>query len=94
MFLGLGLPWLIASVYNRIKGQDYNTPRGALAFSVTVFMLCSSVCLCLLIVKKFTGGELGGRGFTRWGFASIMFFLWVVYLVVSGMQAAGDIKGW
>jgi hypothetical protein len=39
------------------------------------------------------GGELGGRGFNRRGFATIMVVLWVVYLVLSGMQAVGDIQG-
>lgn len=39
------------------------------------------------------GGELGGSGFTRTGFAVIMVGLWLLYLVLSGMQAVGDIEG-
>lgn len=93
VFLGLGLPWLVASLYYAARGEEYITPRGALAFSVTVFMCCSSVCLMMLVAKKFMGGELGGSGFTRTGFACIMVGLWLLYLVVSGMQAVGTIKG-
>lgn len=92
VFLGLGIPWLIAAVYSSLKGEVYNAPPGALSFSVTIFMCCSSVAFVILITKRILGGgELGGKGFMRTGFAAILAALWVVYLTLSGMQAVGHI---
>ena len=94
VFLGLGLPWLLQSLYWRAKGSPFNAPAGAVSFSVTVYMCCSLVCLCLLCYKRvYNGGELGGKGFSRTGIAAVLFALWVLYLALSGMQAMGRIEG-
>lgn len=94
MFLGLGLPWLISSSYYAAQGDIFFAPAGALSFSVTVYMGCSLVCLVLLYIKRKTcGGELGGRGFMRTGIAVCLVSLWMLYLVLSSLQAMGHIKG-
>lgn len=54
--------------------------------------ICAVVCLMLLMVKRFRGGELGGRGFWRTGIAVIFFFLWFFYIVMSGLQDTGKIE--
>ena len=89
-----GLPWLISSAYYLARGELYIAPAGSLSFSVTVYMCCSAVCLALLYIKRVKfGGELGGSGFMRTGVAAILTALWLLYLILSGMEATGKISG-
>lgn len=63
VFLGLGLPWAIASTYWSSKGpnQLYKVPAGAVAFSVFVFLVVAVICFLILIGRRVViGGELGG----------------------------------
>ena len=53
VFLGLGLPWLIGSIYNKAKnGGSYEVKTGPLGFSVTLFLMTSIVCFVLLVVRR------------------------------------------
>lgn len=93
IFLGLGLPWIIASHYAANNGKKYETPPGSLGFSVIVFMIVSVVCFIVLIVRRIVvGGELGGPPFSRYLSCSFLFVLWLIYIVLSTMQAYGIIK--
>ena len=66
VFLGLGLPWLIAVIYEGSTdyGEDerfYYVPAGALGFSVIVFVACATICIIFLLIRRVTvKGELGG----------------------------------
>lgn len=87
VYLGLGLPWAFATLYT---GTPYYVPADSLGFSVVVFVICATICLGTLIVRRFkVGGELGGsnqgRLFTCIGMSS----LWFVYVFFSIMQAYG-----
>ncbi|ETN77634.1 sodium/calcium exchanger 1 [Necator americanus] len=87
VFLGLGLPWLIASIYWASKGETFSVPAADLGFSVTVFMCCSVVFLAVLLLRRtsavFGQAELGGPFGPK--FASGVFFvlLWLVYVGMS-----------
>lgn len=60
VFLGLGLPWVIASTYQENRCTYFQTPPGDLAFSVTVFVICSLLGFLVLGLRRFVvGGELG-----------------------------------
>lgn len=67
----------------------------SLAFSVTVF--CTEACLVILVLllrrTKSIGGELGGPFVPKIVTSSILFFLWVIYLVMSTLEAYGVIEG-
>merc|ERR1719415_15185 len=39
VFLGLGLPWLIASIYAEINGEEYVVRKGTIATSVLIFSI-------------------------------------------------------
>lgn len=53
VFLGLGLPWCIATVYWQAEyGQDYHVPKGSLAFSVIMFLSCSMGCFFILFLRR------------------------------------------
>ena len=70
VFLGLGLPWVIAAIHsvstgniNQATGEvGYYVPKGSgLSFSVAVFCVEAIICIGgLMIRRKFVGGELGG----------------------------------
>ena len=74
VFLGLGLPWVIATIWEEGKvglpesefdnykaDGKYFVPSAPLGFSVFVFICCALVCLTILMIRrKLVGGELGG----------------------------------
>jgi len=101
VFLGLGLPWLIATIVNTASGfQSVNTAggkgdfpmiAGSLGFSVIIFSICAIVCIATLYVRRAVFGyELGGSAKTPTG----VFFigLWLVYVLISSMETKGHIE--
>ena len=61
VFLGLGLPWLLASLYHKFNDTKYVVPGGDLGFSVAVFTVCAFLFVILMVFRrKVFGGELGG----------------------------------
>ena len=106
VFLGVGLPWVISTVYwsvaganeewqRRYGGRGY--PEGAfvveakdLNSSVTLFMVCSFVCLATLgLRRKTVGGELGGPVVTKYATAALFVALWIAFVLISALQAYG-----
>ena len=76
VFLGLGLPWLLASIYKEAKGEPYVYPAGDLVFSVVLFLICAMIAVAIMIANRVVhGGELGGP--QRRVFACILAALWV-----------------
>ena len=62
VFLGLGLPWLISSLYHYVKGTPggYRVDAGDLTASVFYFLICASSIFGLIYFRRFNGyGELG-----------------------------------
>merc|ERR1711939_1106833 len=63
VFLGLGLPWVMASIYHAAEGTPggFHYPAGDLNFSVLVFFAFAVLCIGLLVFRRYVyGGELGG----------------------------------
>lgn len=88
VFLGLGLPWLIASTYQENAGKQYITPPGTLSYSVAVFMGCSVACFIILGVRRCViGGELGGPRSSAYASAVVLVCLWLLYVVLSIIKA-------
>ncbi len=58
VFLGLGLPWVIATIYWRGKpenedgNKNYKVPAGDLAFSVLIFLITSSCAVIILLIRR------------------------------------------
>jgi len=54
VFLGLGLPWAIATTYWYLEhdGKDYTVPAGDLVFSVFVFLIVAVLCFIVLIIRR------------------------------------------
>jgi len=100
VFLGLGLPWLIATVYEWATNPDgagYYVPAGSLGFSVVVFIICAVLCIISLLVRRWkVGGELGGSKNGRLVSAIFLVSLWLVYIIMSVLQAyeVGGAAAW
>lgn len=89
VFLGLGLPWVIATAYEKaVNDQNYYVPAGSLGFSVVVFCVCAVCCVIFLLIRRCkVGGELGGGKNGRLGSAIFLVCLWLLYIVMSILQA-------
>lgn len=67
VFLGLGLPWLMATYYDAAaypsteENIGYYVPAGALGFSVVIFTCLAITCIAFIVARRYiVGGELGG----------------------------------
>ena len=96
VFLGLGLPWVIAATYrNSLPEGDplrrYEVPSKGLSFSVFMFLIVAIVCFIILVARRvFIGGELGGPPVTKWISAVLCCSLWAIYIVMSIIDAYSD----
>jgi len=89
VFLGMGLPWMIATIYWKVNNDsDYAVPPGSMSFSVIMFLSCSMVCFLILLLRRCcVGGELGGEGCARPFSAAILFSLWLIYVVFVSLES-------
>ena len=89
VFLGMGLPWLIASIYWQSNYEmDYPVPPGSMSFSVIMFLSCSMICYLILVLRRIClGGELGGQGCARPFSAVILFSLWLIYVIFVSLES-------
>nr|AXS78251.1 sodium calcium exchanger 3 [Anisakis simplex] len=96
VFLGLGLPWLIAAIYWATKNQTFDVDAGSLGFSVAIFMITSVLCLALLIVRRYLAffgkGELGGPFVPKLLTSVFLVFLWLTYVLCNVLQAYDYVK--
>ncbi|CAF2384962.1 unnamed protein product [Rotaria sp. Silwood2] len=96
VFLGLGLPWLIAATYWESKNLPFTVKAGDLSFSVLVFSVCCVLSMSVLILRRYLGvfgkAELGGPAIPKYLCSIFFILLWIGYLTLSGLQAYGHIK--
>lgn len=95
VFLGIGVAWTIAAIYNAAIGQPFKVDPGTLAFSVTLFCIEAVVCIIVLMLRrnKAVGGELGGPKKWRIPTVCLFVFLWVFYIIFSAMVAYCYVPG-
>jgi solute carrier family 8 (sodium/calcium exchanger) len=107
VFLGLGLPWVIATFAHigfenesqAVKGcmisfDDGSYPylAGDIGFSVVLFCVCATLCITTLYVRRFcVGAELGGPEMSRNLTSAFFVLLWLIYVVMSALQVKGHI---
>eukprot|EP00897_Mesotaenium_endlicherianum_P001528 jgi/Mesen1/1402/ME000130S00487 len=88
VFLGVGLPWLVTAIHDRVAHNRHTVIREAMTYkySIICFLGVAAVCVGVLVARRrLAGGELGGN--RSWARAtSVCFtFLWLVYLLISGI---------
>ncbi|XP_055696023.1 sodium/calcium exchanger 1 isoform X3 [Lutzomyia longipalpis] len=95
VFLGIGVAWTIAALYHAAKGNVFEVEPGNLAFSVTIFCSEALIAICVLLMRrsKSIGGELGGPPTPKYITAAFFVGLWLLYLILSTLEAYGVIKG-
>uniref|UniRef100_A0A6Q2ZP99 Calx-beta domain-containing protein n=1 Tax=Esox lucius TaxID=8010 RepID=A0A6Q2ZP99_ESOLU len=96
VFLGIGVAWTIAAVFWRSKGQVFRVDPGSLAFSVTLFTVMACVCVMMLLYRRrasVAGGELGGPRTTKIVTSLAFVFMWLIYILLSSLEAYCHIPG-
>ncbi|XP_067216392.1 sodium/calcium exchanger Calx isoform X2 [Linepithema humile] len=95
VFLGIGVAWSIAAIYRACHSEPFLVEPGNLAFSVTIF--CSEACIVIVVLLvrriKSIGGELGGPFVPKVVTSAFLFSLWLLYLIMSTLEAYGVIQG-
>jgi len=92
VFLGLGLPWCMASFYHHANGNEFIYPAGDLVFSVLVFFVFAIGCILLLIFRRhYCGGELGGDKTTAHACSAGLGVSWLFYVILSSLKTKGHI---
>eukprot|EP00798_Chlamydomonas_sp_ICE-L_P000611 gene611-2040_t len=86
IFLGLGIPWVIATVYYRTKGEIYPVTSGSLGFSVIIFFAGAIVTLVILMWRRRVGGELGGTKSGQWVVFWMLIALWLMFLIIGVLK--------
>ncbi|XP_066988077.1 sodium/calcium exchanger Calx-like isoform X4 [Macrobrachium rosenbergii] len=93
VFLGLGLPWFIASVYHYAKGSKFKVEAGSLGFSVGLFSGLCIITIALLMARRmfsiFGKAELGGPPCPKICSGIFMIMLWLIYVLISAFQTTG-----
>ncbi|KAG1661500.1 hypothetical protein FOA52_010215 [Chlamydomonas sp. UWO 241] len=75
VFLGMGVPWVIATGYYAAKGEPYVTEAGSLGFSLLIFFILAVVGITGILWSIFAG------------FMS----LWLLFLLLTGLNDYGHI---
>ncbi|XP_018013270.1 sodium/calcium exchanger 3 isoform X2 [Hyalella azteca] len=93
VFLGLGLPWLIAAVYHSVNKTTFDVASGNLGFSVGLYTGLSVVCLGLIVLRRmlpyFGKAELGGPNVPKYLSGLFMISLWLIYVLLASLQTYG-----
>nr|AAY17397.1 cardiac-specific sodium-calcium exchanger 1 [Danio rerio] len=95
VFLGIGVAWSIAAIFHQSQGRQFRVDPGTLAFSVTLFTIFAFVCIAVLMYRRRPeiGGELGGPRHPKIIPTTLFFSLWLMYIILSSMEAYCIIKG-
>ncbi|XP_076870658.1 sodium/calcium exchanger 1a isoform X3 [Brachyhypopomus gauderio] len=95
VFLGIGVAWSIAAIFHQWNGDTFRVEPGTLAFSVTLFTIFAFVCIAVLMYRRRPeiGGELGGPRTAKLLTSGLFFSLWLIYIVLSSLEAYCIIPG-
>lgn len=76
--------------------KQFHVPAGTLSFSVIVYSICAIAALSLLVIRRylpvFGRAELGGPTGPKIFSGVIFIALWVIYVILSALQAKGIIS--
>ncbi|KAJ1276659.1 hypothetical protein BS78_05G231500 [Paspalum vaginatum] len=94
IYVGIGVPWLIETMYNFFVYQEplYIDNAAGLSFSLLVFFATSFGCITVLVLRRIVlGAELGGPRLWAWLTSVYFMVLWVVFVVFSSLRVSGVI---
>ncbi|MCE2055897.1 hypothetical protein HAX54_043711 [Datura stramonium] len=94
IYIGIGVPWLIDTLYNYIAYKEplrIDNAEG-LSFSLLVFFATSVACIGVLVFRRLTiGAELGGPRLWAWVTCIFFMLLWLIFVVLSSLRVSGVI---
>ncbi|KAL5018651.1 hypothetical protein ScPMuIL_004373 [Solemya velum] len=97
VFLGLGLSWVIASIYWTAQGKTFYVPAGSLTFSVALYTIFSVAGMALLLMRRnmklFGMAELGGPTGLKMFSGVLLIFFWFLYFILSSLEVYEHIEG-
>ncbi|CAJ1066723.1 sodium/calcium exchanger 1b isoform X2 [Xyrichtys novacula] len=95
VFLGIGVAWSIAAIYQNSNGREFKVDPGRLAFSVTLFTIFAFISVATLMYRRRPeiGGELGGPRTSKVLTTMLFCSLWLLYILFSSLEAYCHIQG-
>jgi len=92
VFLGLGLPWVIAASYYEAKDESFFSESGSLGFALMIYFILAVFGIAILVWRRSVIAELGAatRGL-QWVYGTLLFSLWLIFLLLSGLNDYGHI---
>ncbi|XP_038655065.1 sodium/calcium exchanger 1b isoform X4 [Scyliorhinus canicula] len=95
IFLGIGVAWTVAAIYWNAQGKDFIVLPGNLAFSVTLYTIFAFINFGVLLYRRKPeiGGELGGPRTAKILTSAMFAMLWLMYILLSSLEAYCYIKG-
>merc|ERR1711892_529053 len=86
--LGLGLPWLMASVYWESQGIAFEFPVGSFGYCVAIFISPAMIAFVILFARRCcAGGELGGNIVCKIITAVVFLIFWVTLILQVFLEA-------
>ncbi|XP_052196793.1 magnesium/proton exchanger-like isoform X2 [Diospyros lotus] len=92
IYIGIGVPWLIDTLYNFIAlGEPLRIKNAkGLSFSLLIFFCTSAGCIAVLVFRRLTlGAELGGPRLWAWLTSAYLMVLWIIFVVLSSLRVSG-----
>lgn len=95
VFLGIGIAWTLAALVHAGNGTKFIVDPGSLGFSVTVFCCFAFFAIMVMLIRRkpFIGGELGGPRNYKIATSVVFYMLWIMYVLLSSLEAYCHIKG-
>ena len=79
-----------------IPDGSFVVMAGDVAFSVAIYTITAITAIIILVIRRyvafFGNAELGGPKVPKWICGCFMFGLWILYGILSSLQAYGHIK--
>merc|ERR1711892_264798 len=86
--LGLGLPWLAATVYWETQGLHFEVPVGSFGYCVAIFLFLAMIAFIILFTRRCcAGGELGGNLVCKIITTVVFFIFWVTMILQVFLEA-------
>ncbi|XP_010545006.1 PREDICTED: magnesium/proton exchanger isoform X2 [Tarenaya hassleriana] len=92
IYVGIGVPWLIDTVYNYVAYKEplYIQNATGLSFSLLMFFATSVGCIAVLVLRRLVlGAELGGPRVWAWLTSVYFMLLWLVFVTLSSLKVSG-----
>jgi solute carrier family 8 (sodium/calcium exchanger) len=80
----------------KFQGEKFVVEAGDLSFSVALYTITAIIAIAILMARRYIGflgkAELGGPAVFKWITFAILIFMWLLYVLLSSLQAYGHIE--